>query len=197
VTKSQVGLGNVENYAIATQAEAEAGTVNNKYMTPLRTKQAIDALAVNRSALDAHANATSVHGATSSPTASRLVIRDANGRAQFADPVNAQDAATKAWVEGNCYLQSQWGSSIATFGYIRFPNGIILQWGMSQSGSSDSVSVTFPIAFPHICLGVVTSKVSGSTYEAITTDHSKTGMTVVNNPGGTDVGRARYFAIGY
>ena len=30
--------------AFATQAEAEAGTVNNKYMSPLRTKQAIDKL---------------------------------------------------------------------------------------------------------------------------------------------------------
>lgn len=41
VTKSQVGLGNVQNYGIATQAEAEAGTANNKYMTPLRVQQAI------------------------------------------------------------------------------------------------------------------------------------------------------------
>ena len=42
VTKSQVGLGNVENYGLATQTEAEAGAINNKYMTPLRTKQAIE-----------------------------------------------------------------------------------------------------------------------------------------------------------
>lgn len=41
-TKSQVGLGSVDNYATATQAEAEAGTVNNKFMTPLRTTNAID-----------------------------------------------------------------------------------------------------------------------------------------------------------
>ena len=44
VTKSQVGLGSVSNYGIATQAEAEAGTSSSKYMTPQRTKQAIDAL---------------------------------------------------------------------------------------------------------------------------------------------------------
>lgn len=43
-TKADIGLGNVENYGIATQAEAEAGSVNNKYMTPLRVKQAIDVL---------------------------------------------------------------------------------------------------------------------------------------------------------
>ncbi|MBC2722040.1 hypothetical protein [Desulfosporosinus sp.] len=44
VTKSQVGLGSVSNYGIATQLEAEAGTVNTEYMTPLRTKEAILAL---------------------------------------------------------------------------------------------------------------------------------------------------------
>ena len=41
VDKSDVGLGNVQNFSIADQAEAEAGSVNNKYMTPLRTAQAI------------------------------------------------------------------------------------------------------------------------------------------------------------
>ena len=44
VTKSQVGLGSVSNYGIATQTEAEAGASSAKYMSPLRTKQAIDAL---------------------------------------------------------------------------------------------------------------------------------------------------------
>lgn len=40
---SDVGLGSVGNYGIATQAEAEAGSSAVKYMTPQRTKQAIDA----------------------------------------------------------------------------------------------------------------------------------------------------------
>ncbi len=44
VTKTQVGLGSVENYALATQAEAEAGTSAVKYMTPQRTSQAITIL---------------------------------------------------------------------------------------------------------------------------------------------------------
>lgn len=42
VTKDQVGLSNVQNYGLATQAEAEAGASTSKYMTPLRTKQAVD-----------------------------------------------------------------------------------------------------------------------------------------------------------
>lgn len=45
-TKAQVGLGSVENYGIATTQEAQAGTVNNKYMTPLRTSEAITQLAL-------------------------------------------------------------------------------------------------------------------------------------------------------
>ncbi|HZJ99510.1 MAG TPA: hypothetical protein VFC79_05870 [Tissierellaceae bacterium] len=45
-TKSDVGLSSVLNYGIATQAEAETGTSNAKYMTPLRVKQAIDSSSV-------------------------------------------------------------------------------------------------------------------------------------------------------
>ncbi|MBD7944701.1 hypothetical protein H9650_11300 [Psychrobacillus sp. Sa2BUA9] len=44
VTKSQVGLSDVQNYGVATVAEAKAGTVNNKYMTPLRLAEAIPSL---------------------------------------------------------------------------------------------------------------------------------------------------------
>jgi len=42
LSKSDVGLGSVQNYGIASQAQAQAGTDNASYMTPLRTKQAID-----------------------------------------------------------------------------------------------------------------------------------------------------------
>lgn len=45
VTKGQVGLGSVQNYGIASQAEAENGSSNNRYMTPARTAQAITAQA--------------------------------------------------------------------------------------------------------------------------------------------------------
>lgn len=45
-TKAQVGLGSVQDYGIATQADATSGTSNVLYMTPIRTKQAIDAIAV-------------------------------------------------------------------------------------------------------------------------------------------------------
>lgn len=44
LNKGDVGLGSVQNYPIATQAQAEAGTSNSAYMTPLRVAQAIAAL---------------------------------------------------------------------------------------------------------------------------------------------------------
>ena len=40
--KADVGLGSVENYEIATKNQAEAGSSNIKYMTPLRTREAIE-----------------------------------------------------------------------------------------------------------------------------------------------------------
>lgn len=43
LAKGDVGLGSVENFGLATQAEAEAGTSAVKYMTPQRTAQAITA----------------------------------------------------------------------------------------------------------------------------------------------------------
>lgn len=57
VTAGQIGLGNVSNYATATQVEAQTGTANNLFMTPLRTAQAIQTLAIQP--LTDHINNTS------------------------------------------------------------------------------------------------------------------------------------------
>lgn len=46
VTKAQVGLGSVQNYGIATEAEAKAGTATNKYMTPQRSKSVIEGMSI-------------------------------------------------------------------------------------------------------------------------------------------------------
>lgn len=56
VTKAQVGLSDVQNYPVATQASAAAGTSNAFYMTPLSTAQAITAL--GGTLVNAHANRT-------------------------------------------------------------------------------------------------------------------------------------------
>lgn len=53
-TKDQIGFVNLRDYPIATQAEAEVGLSSERYMSPLRTRQAIDALAVTP--LSSHVN---------------------------------------------------------------------------------------------------------------------------------------------
>lgn len=63
VTKAQVLLGNVDNFLTATQAQAEAGTAADAFMTPLRVAQAIQKLAMP--ALAAHiADKANPHGVT-------------------------------------------------------------------------------------------------------------------------------------
>ena len=44
VNKTQVGLGNVQDYPVASEAEAQAGVATNRYMTPYLTKLAIQGL---------------------------------------------------------------------------------------------------------------------------------------------------------
>lgn len=45
VTKTQVGLGSVQNYGVASEAEALAGTSTDKYMTPFLVNKAVKSLA--------------------------------------------------------------------------------------------------------------------------------------------------------
>lgn len=87
-TATQVGLGLVENYAVASTVEAQAGTVTNKYMTPLRVKEAIAALVGNT--MNAHISATNnPHGTTKTHVGLGLVENY-----QLASTAEAQAAAS-------------------------------------------------------------------------------------------------------
>jgi hypothetical protein len=51
--------------------------------------------------VNAHANLTNPHDATSAPAANRLMLRDAAGRARVAGPSAVDDIATKGYVDAN------------------------------------------------------------------------------------------------
>jgi len=68
LTKSDVGLGNVQNYGIATQAQAQAGTANNVYMTPLRTTEAFNSRVVFARVDEVFSESGTVIRRASSPT---------------------------------------------------------------------------------------------------------------------------------
>lgn len=100
-TKAQVGLGLVDNYPTAAVAEATGGIANNRFMTPLRTKQLIDAVATV--ALDAHKNdlnnphqTTKVHVGLGSvqnyAIASQAEAEAGSSNARYSTPLRVREA---------------------------------------------------------------------------------------------------------
>lgn len=99
VTKTQVGLGQVENFPVATIEQAQAGVDSNAYMTPLRTKQAIDALGIG--SINAHvSNFNNPHNTTKAQlglgnvdnyaTASQLEAEEATANDKFMTPLRVR-----------------------------------------------------------------------------------------------------------
>jgi hypothetical protein len=96
--------------------------------------------------------------ATSSPTASRLLIRDANGRAQFADPAASQDAATKAYADALQFaaptitvpaLNASWTNYTGdeAVGYWKDRLGIVHLRGAAIQASGANTIFTLPAGF--------------------------------------------------
>lgn len=65
-TKAQVGLGNVQNFPMATDAEAVAGTAPDRYMSPRTTKELVDTIVANTGDIGAAhiADHNNPHGTT-------------------------------------------------------------------------------------------------------------------------------------
>lgn len=109
-TKAQVGLGSVENYTVATQLDAESGSSNVLYMTPLRVSQAITKFAITP--LNAHINnGNNPHGTTKAQvglgsvdnfrTASTAEGQAGSSTTLFLTPAGANACAARldaAWV---------------------------------------------------------------------------------------------------
>ena len=80
-------------------------------------------------------------------------------------------------------------SSLQENGYVKFSNGIVLQWGTGK---------TFPIAFPNKCLhvsatiGGVYGEKSGYNEDILVVSLTKTGYSTYRNNFQT-----KFFAIGY
>jgi hypothetical protein len=84
-------------------------------------------------------------------------------------------------------------NSIANPGYIKLPNGLIMQWGASLFSSSTTSTVTFPIAFPNT-LFTVTSNMQGSNTPISTDTRSLGGVRLI--AGTTVSANADWVALG-
>lgn len=99
-------------------------------------------------AVAAHAAVTTTHGAVSAPTASRMMIRDAAGRAQVAAPAAAQDIATMAYTDAvSAWVAfaaaANWNTAAAyytkdTRGRVRFKGNVVLT---DVAGSGQPIQV--------------------------------------------------------
>lgn len=90
VTKTQIGLGNVQNYEVATSAQAKAGTATNVYMTPKLTQENFDSnMVVRHMASDEFKNAKS--GEAYLTRIGDIVVL--NGRMNTLDSANSSNNA--------------------------------------------------------------------------------------------------------
>lgn len=87
----------------------------------------------------------------------------------------------------------------AASGYQRFEGGMIMQWGTYSvvSAGGANAYVSFPIAFPSLCLHGIVNVDGAATNQIGVTYKSQTGMTVQKGSGDTYSRTGTWIAIGY
>lgn len=80
-------------------------------------------------------------------------------------------------------LNSNWAASKDVTGYVKFPNGFIIQWGEAYVGANSTGYKSFPIAFPTACISVqVTHKTTATNWDKVCVagNYTRTSCTIAN-----------------
>lgn len=80
-------------------------------------------------------------------------------------------------------LNSNWAASKDVSGYVKFPNGFIIQWGEAYVGANSTGHKSFPIAFPTACISVqVTHKTTSTNWDKVCVagNYTRTSCTIAN-----------------
>lgn len=80
-------------------------------------------------------------------------------------------------------LNSNWAASKDSSGYVKFPNGFIIQWGEAYVGANSTGYKSFPIAFPTACISVqVTHKTTSTNWDKVCVagNYTRTSCTIAN-----------------
>lgn len=80
-------------------------------------------------------------------------------------------------------LNSNWAASKDVTGYVKFPNGFIIQWGEVYVGANSTGYKSFPIAFPTACISVqVTHKATATNWDKVCVagNYTRTSCTIAN-----------------
>lgn len=80
-------------------------------------------------------------------------------------------------------LNSNWAASKDASGYVKFPNGFIIQWGEAYVGANFTGYKSFPIAFPTACVSVqVTHKTTATNWDKVCVagNYTRTSCIIAN-----------------
>lgn len=80
-------------------------------------------------------------------------------------------------------LNSNWAASKDVSGYVKFPNGFIIQWGEAYVGANSTGYKSFPIAFPTACISVqVTHRTTATNWDKVCVagNYTRTSCTIAN-----------------
>lgn len=128
-TATQVGLGNVQNYPIATSAQATAGTSDLVYMTPLKVAQAIGALASGGSSSADLAAHIADHNNPHATTASQVgAYTQAQSDSNLATGLASKLGLT-AQAADSAKLQGLTPSQVASLTQMRYSIGAVVPPG--------------------------------------------------------------------
>lgn len=95
-------------------------------------------------------------------------------------------------------LNSNWAASKSVSGYVKFPNGFIIQWGEAYIGANSTGHKSFPIAFPTACISVqVTHKTTATNWDKVCVagNYTRTSCTIANCE--TVNSMVNWMALGY
>lgn len=95
-------------------------------------------------------------------------------------------------------LNSNWAASKDVAGYVKFPNGFIIQWGEAYVGANSTGHKSFPIAFPTACISVqVTHKTTAINWDKVCVagNYTRTSCTIANCE--TVSSMINWMALGY
>ena len=145
-------------YWDATSTDADDGqdTIAVTGVSVGRWKRNIDPITGE---LSTHINLTAVHGSTDAPTAGRIVQRDVNGCSSFAPGTGPSHAVIVSQLAAAVLSQimSSFDGDFSNpnAGWIKFPNGLMVQWGVYLSGINAAVTHSWPVEFPDGCFAAV------------------------------------------
>lgn len=119
------------------------------------------------------------------------------GMISYLKDTDAIEVYTTAW-QNILFSATSLGAS-GSSGYVRFRNGIIIQWGTTAAGgASSALTFTFPIAFPTAILtaqGIVSASAGFGGKGTSLDTFNQTSVTMAHDIGATT--SIRVLVIGY